>query len=276
MKRFWAAVIDYFLCCIICIVILGLIWDVFRTEIVWGYNFKRMYYLISDFVYFIYSVLFDSLCCGNTPGKDLAGYKLSVSEENMTVGWIVKHALCKTIAMRLSIPSAAYCITTGKMPYDRMLGIGCKDKISEIMEQKSKSVEDLKIRKRLVAIIIDQFIMSFLIVIPGLIGVKIIRSFYPSNNIKIIVGFLFVLMVVFMFLYYFISDLVTKGSGIGKKLAGIYLLSDGEKPDVITILKHSGLKLAAGCIWPISLVYLLVTGRMFYDEGLKLEVMLEQ
>lgn len=182
MKRFWAAVIDYFLCCIICIVILGLIWDVFRTEIVWGYNFKRMYYLISDFVYFIYSVLFDSLCRGNTPGKDLAGYKLSVSEDNMTVGWIVKHALCRTIAMRLSIPSAAYCITIGKMPYDRMLGIGCKDKISEIMEQKSKSVEDLKIRKRL----------------------------------------------------------------------------------------------AAGCIWPISLVYLLVTGRMFYDEGLKLEVMLEQ
>lgn len=274
MKRFWAAVIDYFLCCIICAVIFYLAWKVLRTEIVWRNYFKGIYHIISYCVYFIYSVLFDSLCQGNTPGKDFVGYKLSISEEEITAGWVVKHALCKTIAMKLNIPSAVYCIKTEKMPYDRMLGIGYKSKKTGFTGQ--KGTENLIVWKRMEAIVIDQIVMSFLIVIPGLIGVKIIRSFYPSNNIKIIVGFLFVLMVVFMFLYYFISDFVTKGSGIGKKLAGIYLLSDGEKPDAITILKHSGLKFIAGCIWPISLVYLLVTGRMFYDEGLKLEVMLEQ
>ena len=61
----------------------------------------------------------------------------------------------------------------------------------------------------------------------------------------------------------------------GKKVVGIRLLSDGEKLDGIECLKHCGVKFAAGCIWRVSLAYFLTTGRMFYDEWLKLEVVLE-
>jgi len=273
MKRFWAAVIDYFLCCIFCAVIFYLSWKILRTKIVWKYYFRGVYHLVTYIVYFVYSVIFDSLCQGITPGKEFMDYKLSISEDEITVGWIIKHALCKTIAMKVSIPSAVYYISKTKMPYDKLLGIGFSNKNTEIIEQ--RKINDIKLRKRLGSIIIDHLVMSFLIVIPGLLGIQAIRSFYQNNYIVYCIIFLSFLMVFFMFSYFFISDFLTKGSGIGKRIVGIRLMSNGQKLDGIVIWKHCGLKFVACCVWPVSFIYLLVTGRMFYDKWLKLEIVAE-
>ena len=57
-------------------------------------------------------------------------------------------------------------------------------------------------------------------------------------------------------------------------MVGIRLLADGEKFDTVMVWKHTALKFAAVCIWPISLIYYLVNGRIFYDKWLKLDVVI--
>lgn len=132
--------------------------------------------------------------------------------------------------------------------------------------------------KRFWAAVIDYWVMTLIFMVIGAIVIDVVRTWSlleNSKNFFVIFISMAVFLFIYTFLFYLIMDCAFKGSSIGKKIVKIRLLADGEEVDSAVAWKHSALKFAAACIWPISLIYYLVTGRMFYDEWLKLEVVLE-
>lgn len=187
---------------------------------------------------------------------------------------IFKHALFKVMAIVLYPITILFYIFESQMFYDRILGISIEK--AEEIPLNPDEIKRMKNKKRLVAFIIDYIVMCLVFIVIQLIIIGYIVFCLPRYAVRT-VEFLIadgLFMLIFIFLFYVISDKFFQGGGIGKKMVGIRLLADGEKFDTVMVWKHTALKFAAVCIWPISLIYYLVNGRIFYDKWLKLDVVI--
>lgn len=275
MKRFWSAVIDFVICFILSKLLFNCIWEI--LEGIHGddlYSLSRMTirgfkFVISFLTFFSYSILFDSLSQGNTMGRDMAGYRFEAVEGEIEENWILKHSFFKAIAAKLWFITAIYYFITSKMPYDGMLGIGGGEGVIRFTEEEKS--KDQYAGKRIVAILIDACVI--LLILSMIAGVIACYSFIVTAgrirnvHISLSKGY----SILYYWVYFFITELIFRGSGIGKKILGIRLVAIEGKIDVKMVLKHSFLKAISCYLWPISLIYSLITGRMYYDEWLKLE-----
>lgn len=275
MKRFWAAVIDFVICYILSRIFFGWIWEILKgihgadLQTLSRMMVRGMKFVVSFLTCFFYSILFDSLSQGNTPGRDMAGCRVLAAEGEIEDDWLLKHSFFKAIAAQLWFITTIYYLVTSKMPYDGILGIGGEKGYIQFAE--AEKGKNQYAGKRIVALMIDVGIMSAI-----LLFIAMILAFYTflatggkKGNIHInLAG---VSAMLYFFIFFFVSEIISRGSGIGKKIMGIRLMTAGKKIDAAVALKHSFLKAFACYLWPVSLIYCLVTGWMFYDQWLKLE-----
>jgi len=275
MKRFWAAVIDVVICYMLSSILFGCVWGIFKglhgsdLHTISRMTVRGIKFVISFLAYFSYSVLFDSLSQGNTLGRDMTGYRFAPVEEELEDAWIIKHSFFKAIAAKLWFITVIYYFITSKMPYDGILGIGGENDYIHF-EEGIKRKEQYA-GKRIVAVMIDVGIMMLVLTIITFIVFCYTLIVTHGEKTNVYVSFTNIYAVLYFFLYFFVTQIIFRGSSIGKKIMGIRLAAEG-KFDSLMVLKHSLLKTVAFYLWPISLIYCLVTGTMFYDEWLKLEV----
>lgn len=200
--------------------------------------------------------------------EKIVRYDICLKEGAKNRNWIIKHAVLKTVASMLYAITALYYIATYRMPYDKICRTGIKKEVN------LKPMKEKNCQKRLVAAIIDYFVMVILYVFIMFVIVLCLR-----NQIEIIFnlfGMFMWLSFICIFSYSFVMDYFCQGSSIGKKVVGIRLVADKRKINGVLALKHSVLKLLACFIWPISLIYYLTKNVMFYDKWMKLEMMEEE
>lgn len=275
MKRFWSAVIDFVICYILSRIFWGWIWEILKG--IHGddlYSLSRLTvrvlrFVISFLVYFSYSILFDSLSQGNTLGRDMVGYRFCDIEEEIADDWVLKHSFFKAIAAKLWFITVIYYFITTKMPYDGILGIGGEDAYFHFTEEEKR--KDQYVGKRIVAMIIDAVIILLILLFIAFIIACYTFFVTRGKQTHIHINLSSAYSILCYFAYFFITEIIFRGSGIGKKIVGIHLVTAEGRIDSMVVLKHSLLKSAACYLWPISLIYCLITGRMFYDEWLKLE-----
>lgn len=110
--------------------------------------------------------------------------------------------------------------------------------------------------KRVYAYMIDYCIMMLILMIEVVIVPILLPAIERNSR--------FIMAYITIFLYCFLSDMIFKGSSLGKKTAGMTICIKGN------ILKfsllHSMFKMLFSFIWPISIIILLCSrGKMPYD-----------
>lgn len=127
--------------------------------------------------------------------------------------------------------------------------------------------------KRILAFIIDFFAMLMIVIVVNFVLIIVIwKKGLGDNLIMAVISIFILLMPLFICLYFFISDYYGHGSSVGKKLAGIKLMSHGKELSLPVSIKHAVLKTIACCIYPVSFLYFLCKEEMPYDKWLGLEV----
>jgi len=275
MKRFWATVIDFIICYILSKILIGWIWEI--LEEIHGADLQSLSrmtvrgikFVISFSAYFFYSFLFDRLSRGNTPGRDMVGCRFAAAGE-LEDNWILKHSFFKAIAAKLWFLTVFYYFIASKMPYDGPLGIGGERGVIHFAEKENR--KEQYAGKRILAMLIDVGILMFILMFAALAiaGYTFIVTGGRQANIRISLTGMYGMFCYFG--YFFAVELIFWGSSAGKKIVGIRLFAVGEKTEFRMILAHSILKAVSLFLWPISLIYCLATGRMFYDEWLNLEM----
>jgi hypothetical protein len=134
MRRLAAAGIDYMLSYMMSVVVYCIMistWKMFR--IIMGREFDKHSFILVVLLFFlsyiftnvVYSIFFDRVFHGNTPGKRIAGYQM-YETGNKDRKWVLRHAIARTVASILYVITAVYYIFTYKMPYDKICGINSK------------------------------------------------------------------------------------------------------------------------------------------------------
>lgn len=134
MRRLAAAGIDYMLSYMMSVVVYCIMistWKMFR--IIMGREFDKHSFILVVLLFFlsyiftnvVYSIFFDRVFHGNTPGKRIAGYQMYETGDKDRK-WVLRHAIARTVASILYVITAVYYIFTYKMPYDKICGINSK------------------------------------------------------------------------------------------------------------------------------------------------------
>lgn len=136
MRRLAAAGIDYMISYVLSVVVYCIMistWKMLR--IIMGRDFDKHSFILVILLFplayivmnVVYSMFFDGVFHGNTPGKRIAGYQMYATGDRSRK-WILKHALLRTAASVLYVITAVYYIATYKMPYDKICGINSEIK----------------------------------------------------------------------------------------------------------------------------------------------------
>lgn len=274
MRRFVAAGIDFVISYILSVIVYFTLisgWKMIRSiqgPDMGSYN--KFMVILLFFVAFIltnmlYSLFFDLLFQGQTLGKKISVCNINVGPKSSWEGitWIVKHALLRSLASLFYIITAIYYIITLKMPYDKNLGVFIETE--EIIISRTTNA-----KKRLIAAIIDLLISLFVYTLLMFVFSFCFRN--RSDLLLNITGTSIIFIWTYLFSYFFIIDYFYKGNSIGKKKMRIRLLADQKEFSIRTSLLHSVLKTLACCIWPLSLIFYISKGVMFYDQWIKLKV----
>lgn len=132
MRRYLAAGIDFIISyavtvIVYCVMISGWKW----IRILTGPEIRSysrimvlvLFPLVFIFISFIYTVIFDRIFCGRTPGKQMAGYKIPDRWGSQLPNWkwILKHSLLRALAALFYVITVLYYLKNLRMPYDRIL-----------------------------------------------------------------------------------------------------------------------------------------------------------
>lgn len=132
MRRYLAAGIDFIISyavtvIVYCVMISGWKW----IRILMGPEIRSysrimvmvLFPLVFIFISFIYTVIFDRIFCGRTPGKRMAGYKIPDrwGSQLQNRKWILKHSLLRALASLFYVITVLYYLKNLRMPYDRIL-----------------------------------------------------------------------------------------------------------------------------------------------------------
>lgn len=132
MRRYLAAGIDFIISyavtvIVYCVMISGWKW----IRILMGPEIRSysrimvlvLFPLVFIFISFIYTVIFDRIFCGRTPGKQMAGYKIPDRWGSQLPNrkWILKHSLLRALAALFYVITVLYYLKNLRMPYDRIL-----------------------------------------------------------------------------------------------------------------------------------------------------------
>lgn len=128
MRRLGAAIIDYMISYLLNILLFCMIVSTWRLlRVIFGGEWNSYFglMLLLALVSFcisnmVYSIFFDTVFHGHTPGKKLVGYN-GLGENEKEHDWIIKHAICRTISSILYPITAAFYLRDLRMPYDRFL-----------------------------------------------------------------------------------------------------------------------------------------------------------
>lgn len=131
MRRLAAAGIDYMISYVLSVVVYCIMistWKMLR--IIMGRDFDKHSFILVILLFplayivmnVVYSMFFDRVFHGNTPGKRIAGYQMYETGDKDRK-WILRHAIARTVASILYAITAVYYIFTYKMPYDKICGI---------------------------------------------------------------------------------------------------------------------------------------------------------
>jgi len=131
MKRFWAAAVDFIFSFMLNMVLFCLIiscWKLLRVcaGVDWhnnvGLSWIVLLFLVSFFlVSFLYSVIFDYVCKGKTPGKMIMGCNVYSDMNVKNFKWIIKHALFRSVASLFYMITVLYYFFTNEMIYDKAI-----------------------------------------------------------------------------------------------------------------------------------------------------------
>lgn len=295
MKRFMAACIDFCINYLLGTISFFIIISIYKNinNYLGGYSgdvkfikILLVYLIVLIFTIFVYSIIFDILFKGVSPGKKITGYRIMLIRTGINYEykyWVIYHALLKTVSVFLYPITLIYYFIMFQMPYDKLLVIESSTNEKELSylgksDNKSKnkklqknnnetfSFENIN-KKRLIALIIDVLVIaSSIFVIVIFIG---LITMFDHRYMKI-VYFITSYMVFFVWLEFLMFDYFGKGRSLGKRLVGIQLIKNDKKFSFLVCLMHSFLKTISCVIYPVSLIYFVIKGKMFYDDWLNL------
>lgn len=132
MRRYLAAGIDFIISYVVSIIVYCMIisaWKMIRiltNPEIRSYSqimVMVLFPLAFIFVNIIYTVIFDKVFCGRTPGKKLLGSKdfERYGGQLEDWKWVLKHSLLRTLAALFYVITALYYLKYFCMPYDRFL-----------------------------------------------------------------------------------------------------------------------------------------------------------
>lgn len=132
MRRYLAAGIDFTISYVVCIIVYYTIISVWKwIRILTGPKIGSypgiivmvLFPLIFILINIIYTVIFDSVFYGLTPGKRMLGCKAFEGYDNKRADqkWIQKHALLRSLAALFYVITALYYLKNLRMPYDKIL-----------------------------------------------------------------------------------------------------------------------------------------------------------
>lgn len=132
MRRYLAAGIDFIINYVIGIIVYYMIISVWKwIRILNGPEIRSypriivmvLFPLIFILINMIYTVIFDSVFCGLTPGKRVLGCKVYEGHGSQMADWkwIQKHALLRSLAALFYVITALYYLKHLRMPYDTIL-----------------------------------------------------------------------------------------------------------------------------------------------------------
>lgn len=127
----------------------------------------------------------------------------------------------------------------------------------------------IKFMKRLCAAGIDYIIficISMIVLTLFMIGTGSYKTYDTLNTL--FNAYLWI-AAVFLFLYFFVQDFFFRGKSIGKRIVRLKLVY--RENTIGFAIRHSFLKLLAGMLWPVTLIYYIVRHCMFYDSILGIE-----
>lgn len=132
MRRYLAAGIDFTISYVVCIIVYYTIISVWKwIRILTGPKIGSypgiivmvLFPLIFILINIIYTVIFDSVFYGLTPGKKMLGCKVFEGYDSKMADrkWIQKHALLRSLAALFYVITALYYLKNLRMPYDKIL-----------------------------------------------------------------------------------------------------------------------------------------------------------
>lgn len=129
--------------------------------------------------------------------------------------------------------------------------------------------------KRIIAALIDTFIVVFFEILLNIIMVAIYEKRIqgdPVEGLKIILNIIMILPLPVMIIYYICADYYLKGTTLGKKIVGIRIRQNGAVPNLEFALKHSCVKVLLTIMGPIMTILYLNIGKMPYDQWLEINI----